>query len=270
MRSSLVRSLVASALLCGASTQLQAQDETVAGEEAATEALPSGEGLFEKHIEAIGGRELFWSQRSRVVTGRVRASIAGGTPMQGRLKIWREAPNKYHQVLTIPGQGTITTSFDGTSVWSQPIDLPPRLLEGQAADSVRDNAYFHGECDYKQKYSLIESLGRSTFEETDVHEVRVTGASGTSRIIVFSVETDLIIAIREPADEAGVPDKRVTTIAEYQEFDGILHPTLLVLRDRIAGGMETEIMLRQITTDVGELPDFGPPQGTESASESGG
>ena len=106
--------------------------------------LPSGEALFQRYIEAIGGREAMRGLRNRVIHGTVSWDDA---PTPHILTVYQQAPTMVRIELEEPGQGTTVKAYDGEHGWTRITGRQPVLLHDEQAESLAQTAVFHGEAD---------------------------------------------------------------------------------------------------------------------------
>ena len=172
--------LAAVMLLTGLSSSASGQD-----------VLPSAESLFERHVEAIGGREAIASHKNRVVYGEIEM---GNGDMQV-LIVSQGRPSKLHYIAQSPGRFTVIRAFDGTSAWGIEMNGEARLLDPDS-DEARDlafNAVFETDAAYKTQYTSMRTTEQTIFADTPVFAVDVQTSTGLSQRIFFDSEDGLLI-----------------------------------------------------------------------------
>lgn len=221
---------------------------------------PTAEEVFERYIEAIGGREAVFAQKRRRIEGTYEGPGFNGI---ARLKLWADAPNKMQVTIQEPLGNSLTVTYGGEYGWEQPKGAPPRLVVGPRYVELLDSADFYGEANYKQRYKEYEVLGSTDFAGTTCWVVRSVSHAGRQRQLLFDRETGLFVAERSTivrADGEGSFDTKVIEVhlSDYKDFGGVLYPTRQVQR---VIGEEGEISLhyRSVRVDTDDEHEYRPP-----------
>lgn len=271
------RPLVASALLLAAlfAAGTLAQDasppqpETAPAAQPETEApaadLPSAESLFDRHIEAIGGKEKIFAITSRSFTGTLKVFVPGQeAPQQsGILRVQAKAPDLLIQEIIFPGISTTRKYFDGKAGWTVNQDQPAAAMPPVELERFVVGARFYTEADYENHYKSYKTVDRQAVEGDNVYIVQVEYPSGRTEAIFFSEKTGLIVGA------AGVrstgPDQQVEFRRSYENYtdfgSGVLSAKLI---REIVGNQMFEIAFSSIETNT-EFPEIVRPAGIEDA-----
>lgn len=208
--------------------------------------LPSPESIVSRYIEAIGGRAAVEAFPPRWERGRVEIAAQGLTLSWeafsggGRLSTRSE----------LPGFGTIRTGYDGAVAWSVNPAAGPAILEGNAAQQMRQAADPLAAL-HPGRY--VASM--QTVEETDCagarcYRVRVTTPWGESYDELFDRETGLLRGgVRRQTSPQGDIEV-VSEITEYRTVAGVRVPR--VTRARMMG---MEMLTTVDSTEVRAIPD---------------
>ncbi|MAY74035.1 MAG: hypothetical protein CMJ31_04775 [Phycisphaerae bacterium] len=220
-----------------------------ASNDPATMNLPPAEEIYERYIEAIGGRDKGFAIKRKEFRG-----VYDGEPFENTviLRLWQEYPNKWALRISEPAGRTVNSVFDGEHGWQSVEPGRSMWLEGTKALEMRENAEFYGEANYKERYKSIETLRRAVFRDKECYLVASETHSGRKYIVVFEVDSGLQAGVQAYVTEGAKRLPFTVTYDKYQEFDGIMIPTEITqqiardgarpsiwkLRDAIFGGDE--------------------------------
>ncbi len=187
-------SIAACSVLMVASPAL-AQAEAPATETAATASadLPDGFEILENYLDALGSREALDAIKTMRINGLLPLPGMG----EADLLIEMEAPAKMAVVVELPNDfGVIEQGTDGEVAWQSAMpNAPAQIVRGPQADQLKSQARFRDEYEPRQTYSSAKTLGKETFEGTEVYRVELTrNDNGTVSQGLFSVETGLRVA----------------------------------------------------------------------------
>lgn len=247
-----------STMLCAGAMAQEGTGEQPAGEPTAAANLPTAEQLFEKYVEAIGGREKMKKITSRRIDGRY---VGEPFNFPARLTIWQEYPNKFHIKIQQPAGDTIEMAFDGKVAWERQPGIGLRLIEGPRLIEMNDSSAFWGEAAYEDRYLSMKTLGEFEFGEEKAFAVEATAVSGRVKLIVFSQETGLFLGTRTMTvhPQTGKPQQFETVLRPYEEFEGVKWPLGMIQRFRDdTKQVEQDFVKVQINPE--EKHDFGPPE----------
>jgi hypothetical protein len=108
-----------------------------AGARARRPGAPSGTELYDRYIEATGGKAAMQKATSRHVWGRFEVPAQG---MGGPIEILTAAPMKMLTKIEIPGMGSTTSGLNGETGWVLNPAMGPMLLDGIALDQMKQQA----------------------------------------------------------------------------------------------------------------------------------
>lgn len=223
--------------------------------------LPSAEEIFERHVEAIGGREAVFAQKTRYIEGTYE-----GAPFsaKARMKVWSEAPNKLHLQIAEPLGLQLDLYYDGEVTW-QSISGEAVALTGPRRVEIIEAADFFGEANYKDRYASYEIIGTAKLGDKEYYAVKAVSHFGRTRRLFFDTETGLFSAEQSPIIITGKDGKPKTVAMEILIHDyrdvggGVLYPSSQ--EQRIPGEEEGTVVMRfqNVQIDTGEKHDFSPP-----------
>ena len=181
---------------------------------------PSADELVAKNLAARGGEDK--------LKGLASARLVGNLSVQGMempLTIVTKRPNKMKQEMTMQGQ-TIIQAFDGETVWAvNPMmgSAAPRVMEGPAADVVKNQSLFDGPLvGYKDRGDTLGVVGPADIEGAKTWKLQLTRKDGKSMHIFLDAETGLEKQWTAAMDQNGLTMEIETTMGDYQATDGIL------------------------------------------------
>lgn len=225
--------------------------------EVSAEDLPTADELFEKHIEAIGGKDAVFAQTSRRISG-----VYQGPPFEFpvRLTIWQDSPNRFHLRLAEPAGATMDIGFDGKTGWRAVSGASAQELKGQDLAELRQTADFFGESNYAVRYPERETVGTATLGGKPVHVVAVKTIDGRDMYVMFNTETGLFTGTRTKfVDPSGAAREMISIVSEYEDAGGVLYPRRI---EQLIGGLEQRITYeyRKVELDVRDDPhDYAMP-----------
>ena len=137
---------------------------------AAIAGLPSVDAIFEKYLEASGGKSAFEKLTSRVSIGTVEITALGIT---GTAELDEQAPNKSSLIIDAPGLGVMQKTFDGSRAWLQdPLQGFIRFT-GLGLEIVKVGAVFNKETKLKELYPSPMLIGKEKVGGKDAYVVQM-------------------------------------------------------------------------------------------------
>ena len=255
MRSSAVRRGVTAvfALLCAFPLAAQAP-QTPPKEAGTTAALPEAREVIERHIKAIGGRDVLMAQSSRHVTGTVTMPSAGLT---GSFEVFEAKPDKAVMRMNLGGVGEMNEGFNGTVAWSMNPVTGPALLEGKQLEEKKLDADFFGDLHPEKRYTSITTVERVAFEGRPCYKVQLVRRDGGTDVQFYDVETGLRAgSIMTRESQLGALNATIVE-ADYKPFGKVLYPTRLT---STAMGVQQVLTVSGVEFDKVDPSVFEPPE----------
>jgi hypothetical protein len=265
------RAFIAAFVLCGlpaAAQESADQPETIEQAQEPAQDLPAAESLFDRHIEAIGGKEAVFAIQSRKLTGRVKIYGPGSEKPQvtGILRIHAEAPDKIVQEIVIVGTMTQKRIFDGKAGWLLNNEDAPVAMTGEELERFTVASRFYAEADYENHFKSISTVDKQENELGSVYMVRVEHFSGRIEAYLFSEESGLLVGIvGQRANANGEPEQFQRLYENYTEYDGV--KTTQLIRESTPRQL-IELEFSNVENDV-DLPEIERPDGISDADISG-
>jgi carboxyl-terminal processing protease len=137
---------------------------------ATTAGMPSVDSIFEKYLEASGGKSAFEKLTSRVSTGTVEITALGLT---GTAELDEQAPNKSSLIIDAPGLGVMQKTFDGSRAWLQdPLQGFIRFT-GSGLEMVKVGSVFNKQTKLKELYPAPLLIGKEKVGGKDAYVVQM-------------------------------------------------------------------------------------------------
>jgi zinc protease len=187
-------------------------------------ALPSGEELIDRYIEAIGGRAAWQSLHSRTSLGNIEFPSVN---ISGTVMIHEKAPNRVLQVVIVDG-AVFRQGFDGQVAWSEdPQDGVKTKSGDELSESARD-ADFYRPINMKKLYEKLALTGQEEIGGQMAYSLEATSADGAVEKIYFDEQSGLIV--RAIARRHVGPDITAfqQDLQDYREVDGVKLPFTVV------------------------------------------
>jgi carboxyl-terminal processing protease len=166
--------------------------------------MPSVDSIFEKYVEASGGKSAFEKLTSRVSTGTVEITALGIT---GKAEFDEQSPNKSSLIIDAPGLGVMQKTFDGSRAWLQDPLLGFIRFTGAALEVVKIGAAFNKQTRLKELYPSPALLGKEKVGGKDAYVVQM----GPEKWF-FDVESGLLVR------------RGSTYYDDYRTVDGVKLP----------------------------------------------
>lgn len=251
---------VVSAVGAGLPTAAQGMGQPGTAPAQAAGNAPTVDEIFERHIEAIGGREKVFEIKDRVINGTFE-----GEPFKfpARLRIVTRAPNKMIWEASEPAGLGIKIVYNGELGWRvYQVGSGKGMTEwviGPSLVDLMETADFYGEANYKERYKELELAGTADFYGTTVYVVRGIRQSGKMHLLMFSIQTGLFIGSRTAVLHADGDMRPLDVRLEnYKEFGGVLYPTRMVQQFRGETGSNV-FEFSRVRVNTGEEFDWTPP-----------
>lgn len=217
--------------------------------------LPSAQEVIERHIEAVGGRAAIEAHSSTHVAGIIEVV---GQGLVGQVTIHGAAPDLTVVTVSFADVGVESrTGYDGEIGWSVESMMGERVLQGVELQQLVDEADFYSDLHEAAKFSSMETIEIVDFAGRPSYKLEFIYLSGREVTEYFNVENGLLSGVEGIQESIMGPMNVVTTLGEYQQFDDVLVPTLIV--QELGPGQTVRISIQSVEHDrvdpsVFELP----------------
>jgi zinc protease len=200
--------------------------ETPKAEEPRTDAkatsLPTVDDIFEKHLQAVGGKAAIEKITSRLMKGSfdVEPYNVTGAPVE----ILAKAPNKSAMKVDISGFGVVNQVFNGATGWDSNPITGLRELSGAELARMKRGSDFYRELNYKKYYAKMEVKGKEKVGSYETYLIEATPTEGSLEKLYFDVNTGLLV--RRDGEEESPQGKVLleTYLEDYKVVDGVKIP----------------------------------------------
>lgn len=215
--------LLATALPTPAVMAQDAEEAPAPASQAEPQRLPDAASLFERHAEAVGGREAYDAHDTRLMVGSLRSTEG----MAAFVEFYFEKPDRLAIKLDVPGAGTLDTVYDGEIAW-RAREGRYEIIEGDERRDLIESADFFGEVNWKQRYRGIRTVETGRLRGQPVFRVAYESTLGKRGSHFFDGETGLFVGTQTTASMGGTDQGIFVRFDDYEEHDGILLPTTLI------------------------------------------
>jgi hypothetical protein len=180
-------------------------------------AIPTVDQVFDRYIEAAGGR----TAQEHVATLRMTGSMMSSEGWTAPLEIDAKSPGK--SLSTFELQGPWRTSFNGTAGWSQD-NQGVHALDGSELALFRLKSSFYRPQALKALYSGLVFVGTDTIggHVASVVEGRLTGA-GVQRLF-FETESGLLVRVTASTETPFGPLPEEFDLEDYRSVGAVKLP----------------------------------------------
>ncbi|MBT0812279.1 insulinase family protein [Litoribacter ruber] len=202
------------------------------------------EEIFEKYIEAIGGRE----NVEKVETAKITSS-AEVQGMKLNLTSIHDEPNRqFAQSVEMMGNVASRTVIKDGKAKVTAMGQSQELNDEQF-EAVKMSMFIFPELHYEEMGYTMEVDGVADVEGKDAYKVIIRNPTGSEIVNYYSVEDGLKLRNENPM--AGD-----TTYEEYEEYEGVFFPTVSTMKSpQIPVPLKTVVESLEINTEISEA-DF--------------
>ena len=196
------------------------------------EALPTADQLFDKYVQALGGKAAVDKIKTRwtKVTLLRPKLINSGTPkaaMLNRGETWtietfQKAPDKYLAIITTPG-GVIYQGFNGTTGWTKTANGQREMNNADAA-RIKRQADLYKDVRLKEQYSKLSVTGKEKIGDRETYVVEALSLDNKTEKLFFDAQSGLIVRRRVFTENKLGLDPEETDYEDYRQVDGAWLP----------------------------------------------
>jgi hypothetical protein len=212
---------------------------------ALAEDLPKAETLFDKYVEATGGKAGYAQRRTEVAKGVVRMSAAG---VSGNVEMYSSAPNNQVIIMDVQGVGRIEQGTNGVLAWETSAVMGPRVKDGEELVEALREGLFNLPVNWRKLYSKVETVAAETTEGKECYRVLATPTTkGKVETFWFDRKTGYTVKIKRTAVTGMGEIPAEIVMDDYKQTGSVIQATKLLQR---AGGQEVTILLQSVTPNV--------------------
>jgi C-terminal processing protease CtpA/Prc len=216
--------------------------------------LPAYAEVRAKMIEALGGEAAIRRHSAMTQTGTFEVV---GLPLAGTLLARYAAPYYFLLTVELDGVGRVVQGYDGAVGWSENPSSGRTVLEGNDLARLRGLANYYGPLAFEEYYETIELVGRTEFNGTPCYELSLSYGEGGVRTLFVDTASYLVAGSKDTLSTPAGPVEAITTLAGYQEFDGLQVATQSTTD--IGGLQQQKVVITSVSFDPLEPGTFEPP-----------
>jgi len=183
--------------------------------------LPDAKELNNRYIAAVGGADVVKKHKSMHMAGKFEVPAQG---LSGTLEAWVD-DGKALMVIEIPGIGSIRTGYDGQVGWQIHPAMGAMILTGKQLDQLKQQWDPMATLTPEKYVKSAETIEKTTFDGKEAYKVKIVLHNGEEYVEIYDVKTALNIGtIRKSETPMGAVET-ISTITEYQKYDGQLVST---------------------------------------------
>lgn len=193
-----------------------------AGAAATPAPLPSVAQVFDRYVEAVGGREAMARLKTRVMKGTREASQGRVWPME----VTAREPGQFVMVVSVPEQGTFTQGFDGSAGWVKNPRVTRELSAAELADLRRAGRLLQT-LKVDGPTLTMRVAGREKIGDRETIVVEDGPAPSVRERLFFDAQTGRLLRQQVFADAVLFPIQEQTDFEDYRAVDGVLLPFVI-------------------------------------------
>lgn len=184
--------------------------------------LPSVAQVFDRYVEAVGGREAIARLKTRVMKGTREASQGRVWPME----VTAREPGQFVMVVSVPEQGTFTQGFDGPAGWVKNPRVTRELSDAELADLRRSGRLLQT-LKVSGPAPTMRVAGREKIGGREAVVVEDGPAPAVRERLFFDAQTGLLLRQQVFIDAVLFPIQEQTDFEDYREVDGVRLPFVI-------------------------------------------
>lgn len=209
------------AALCAAGALVLSAGSVPAAAQAAAAAVPAGDAVLAKYIDATGGVAAYDAIKNRVVHARMEILGAG---IVLSLTVYAAPPSNTYTVVESEATGRIESGVSDGVAWENSAIRGAIVKDGVERDDALRDAIFDRMAHWKDHLKSAECTGVADVGGRPAYRVVATPKAGSPQTFYFDKESGLIVRtetmVQSPAGAVAV----VAEPGDYRKVDGIMMP----------------------------------------------
>jgi outer membrane lipoprotein-sorting protein len=185
----------------------------------AAAALPTGDAVIAKYVEATGGVAAYDAIRNRVVHARME--ILGANVVLG-LTVYSARPNSTYTLVESEVTGRIESGVSDDVVWESSAMRGAVVKTGAERDDGMRDAIFDRMAHWKDHLKSAECTGTADVNGKPAYRVVATPKAGSAQTLHFDKESGLVVRTESTVNTAAGPVTVVAEPGDFRRVDGIL------------------------------------------------
>jgi hypothetical protein len=209
---------------------------------------PTPTAILARYVKALGGEEAIRAHSSSTTRAKL---VIPGSGIGAKMLMYAAAPNKISNTIKLNQNGTVTSGYDGKVGWLTHPNLGDSILEGEVLAHLIQQSELYAALNWSKNYDKLETLKLSKVDNIVCYKVRLENSYGREIFLYFAVESGLLLRTKmiAPSVVGDMPTR--VDIKEYGEFDGVMMPTKISVREGPATSIVTihDISFNDVTED---------------------
>jgi D-alanyl-D-alanine-carboxypeptidase/D-alanyl-D-alanine-endopeptidase len=185
------------------------------------ESTGSVDDILRRTLEARGGEAAATHIQSFHANGT--ADFDGGGRCSFEFLATRSAQAR--AIFDVGAGARYEFTFDGRTAWEIQPGGAPEVQSGEKLRESRDRAAFFGWYDDPRSYRSVVVVGKTPFEGTSCHELKIITESGLEQTHYYNATNYFLAGVVERTTGDTGPIRLKTSFLEYREFAGFRFPT---------------------------------------------
>ncbi len=213
--------------------------------------LPTAEAVFDKYIEATGGKAGYEKLNAVSMHGTMELA---GQAIKGDITIITARPDKLDIVLDLSGIGKFRSAAGGGNAWDVSPIQGPRILDGEERDLRLRNAHIDAYVQWRETYGDVKVDGEDTIDGKDCWRLLAKPPKASKpETLWFDKQTGLVVKTTTTIFTAGSEVTAQSLPSDYRDVNGMKFPFKL---RQIVGPQTIEMTFDQVKLN----PDLPPGQ----------
>ena len=183
--------------------------------------LPTTQQIFDKYIEAIGGRAANEKIKTRITKSTLELSPMGVT---GTAESYAAAPDKSYSAINLQGVGNFIEAYDGTTGWAVDPIQGSRVKEGDELAQTKLASNFYRNINLDKLYTNWQVKGIEKVGDCEAYVVTGTPAGLAPETFYFDTQNGLLLQTDSTLISPQGKMAGKTFFEDYRETDGVKIP----------------------------------------------
>jgi len=181
-------------------------------------ALPTGDAVLAKYVEATGGVAAYDAIKNRVVHARME--IMGAGVVLG-LTVYNAPPASLYTVVESEATGRVETGVSGGVAWENSALRGAIVKDGVERDDALRDAIFDRMAHWKEHLKSAECVGTTDVNGKPAYRVVATPKTGSPQTLYFDKDTGLLVRTETTVNSAAGAVPVVAEPGDFRKVDGI-------------------------------------------------
>jgi len=204
---------------CAGTALMFAAGTGVALAQAPAAALPTGDAVLAKYVEATGGAAAYDAITNRVVHARME--IMGAGVVLG-LTVYNASPASLYTIVESEATGRIETGVSDGVVWENSSLRGAIVKDGIERDDALRDAIFDRIAHWKAHLKNAECVGMTEVNGKPAYRVVATPNTGSPQTLYFDKDSGLLVRTETTVNSAAGAVAVVAEPGDFRKVDGIM------------------------------------------------